>query len=95
MTSFTPPGRPPSSARAPHSEPRHTTAKSGTTIVREGEFVAEVTVTLVESEGPWTQSLSVEDASRLDDVRNALRAGDVKRASRLARRIYRVLPARP
>jgi hypothetical protein len=95
MTSFTPPGRFRFPTRSSHEEQRHTSAKSGTTIVREGEFVAEVHVTFIESEGPWTQSLSVEDASRLDDVRAALRAGDVKRASRLASRIYRVMPARP
>jgi FAD synthase len=66
--------------------------KSTTRLVREGEFVAEVPVTLVESEGGWTPYLSVEDAYKLDDVRQALRAGDVKRASRLSERVYRLTP---
>ena len=66
--------------------------KSTKRLVREGEFVAEVEVTLVEAEGGWTPSLSLEDAYRLDDVRDALRAGDVKRASRLASRVYRLTP---
>ena len=61
-------------------------------LVREGEFVAEVEVNLVEAEGGWTPYLSLEDAYKLDHVRDALRAGDVKRASQLADRIYRLTP---
>ncbi len=61
-------------------------------LVREGEFVAEVDVHLVEAEGGWTPYLSVEDAYKLDDVRDALRAGDVKRASQLANAVYRLTP---
>ena len=60
--------------------------------MREGDFVAEVDVNLVEAEGGWTPYLSLEDAYRLDDVRDALRAGDVKRASQLANRVYRLTP---
>ncbi len=67
-------------------------ARSTRRLVREGEFVAEVEVTLVEAEGDWTPYLSLEDAYRLDDVRDALRAGDVKGASRLANRVYRLTP---
>jgi hypothetical protein len=66
--------------------------KSTTRLVREGEFVAEVAVTLVEAEGGWTPYLSLEDAYKLDDVREALRAGDLKRASRLSHRVYRLMP---
>lgn len=61
-------------------------------LVREGEFVAEVDVELLESEGGWTPYLSLEDAYKLDDVREALRAGDVGRASQLADRVYRLTP---
>jgi hypothetical protein len=61
-------------------------------LVREGEFVAEVDVTLVETEDSWAPHLSLEDAYKLDDVRAALRTGDVKAASRLATRVYRLTP---
>ena len=61
-------------------------------LVREGEFVAEVDVQLLETEGGWTPYLSLEDAYKLDDVREALRAGDVGRASQLADRLYRLTP---
>ena len=66
--------------------------KSTQKLVREGEFVAEVNVSLMETEGGWAPYLSVDDAYKLDDVRDALRAGDVKRASRLANRVYRLTP---
>ena len=61
-------------------------------LVREGEFVAEVEVELVEAEGGWTPYLSLPDAYKLDDVREALRAGDIERASRLAEAVYRLTP---
>ncbi len=67
-------------------------ARSTKKLVREGEFVAEVNVNLLEAEGGWAPYLSVDDACKLDDVRDALRAGDVKRASRLADRVYRLTP---
>lgn len=61
-------------------------------LVREGDLVAEVQVELIEMEGGWSPYLSVDDANRLDDVREALRAGDLNRASRLSHRIYRLIP---
>ena len=68
------------------------TGKSSKRLVREGDLVAEVDVELVEGEGGWAPYLSLEDAYRLDDVREALRAGNVKRASQLASRLYRLTP---
>ena len=61
-------------------------------LVREGDLVAEVDVNLVDAEGGWAPYLSRDDAYKLDEVRDALRAGDVKRASRLASRVYRLTP---
>ena len=67
-------------------------AKSSKRLVREGDLAAEVDVMLVEADGGWTPYLSIDDAYKLDDVRDALRAGDVKRASRIASRVYRLTP---
>lgn len=53
--------------------------------VHEGQYVAEVDVELIETDEGWSPYLSVEDAEKLDDVRGALRRGDVRVASRLAR----------
>ena len=66
--------------------------QTSTRLVREGDLVAEVEVHLEEAQGGWAPYLSVEDASKLDDVRDALRVGDVKRAARLASRLYRLTP---
>ena len=67
-------------------------AKTSKRLVREGNLAAEVDVTLVEADGGWTPYLSIDDAYKLDDVCDALKAGDVKRASRLASRVYRLTP---
>ena len=53
-------------------------------LIREGALAAEVDIELIEEEGGWTPYLSVDDAYKLDDVREALRAGDVKRVARPA-----------
>jgi hypothetical protein len=44
-----------------------------TKYVHEGQYVAEVEVDLVEDETEWSPYLSIEDAYKLDDVRDALR----------------------
>ena len=54
-------------------------------LVREGKYAAEVEVELLEDEGGWGPYLSVADAHKLDDVRDALRRGDLKGAARVAR----------
>ena len=56
-----------------------------TKLVREGAYAAEVEVELIEAEGGWAPYLSLDDAHKLDEVREALRRGDVRAASRLAR----------
>lgn len=60
-------------------------------LVQEGDYVAEVEVELLEDEQGWSPYLSLDDASKLDEVREALRRGDLPAASRLAR-VYRLTP---
>jgi len=62
-----------------------------TKLVHEGKYVAEVDVDLVETDEGWSPYLSLEDAYKLDDVRDALRRGDLEAASRLAR-IFKLTP---
>lgn len=59
--------------------------RSRTKLVHEGRYVAEVDVELLEAEDGWAPYLSLEDAYKLDDVREALRRGDVKAASQYGR----------
>lgn len=56
-----------------------------TKLVHEGRYVAEVDVELLEDDTGWSPYLTPEDACKLDDVRAALRRGDVQSASNLAR----------
>ncbi len=59
--------------------------KHHTKLVHEGQYVAEVDVELLDTGEGWLPYLSVEDAYKLDDVRDALRRGDIKRAAQIAR----------
>jgi hypothetical protein len=59
--------------------------------VHEGQYVAEVEVALVEDDTGWSPYLSVEDAYKLDDVREALRQGDLESAAKYGR-IYELRP---
>jgi hypothetical protein len=56
-----------------------------TKYIHEGGFVAEVEVELIVTDDEWAPYLSLADAYKLDDVRDALRLGDLKRASNIAR----------
>ncbi len=62
-----------------------------TKLIHEGEYVAKVDVELIDTDSGWSPYLLLEDAQKLDDVREALRKGDLKAASRLAR-IYTLKP---
>jgi len=53
-----------------------------TKYVHEGRYVAEVAVQLMEDETGWSPYISMDDAFKLDNVRDALRQGDLKSASK-------------
>jgi hypothetical protein len=59
--------------------------KRQTKLVREGDFVAEVEVQFISDDHGWSPYLSVEDANKLDDVREALRAGNIDSARNFAK----------
>jgi hypothetical protein len=60
-------------------------------LVREGKFAAEVSVDLIEEQGGWSPYLSAGDATKLDDVRRALRDGDLTAAAKLGR-VFELTP---
>jgi hypothetical protein len=59
--------------------------------VHEGQYVAEVEVALLEDDTGWSPYLSMEDAYKLDDVRDALRRRDLESAAQYGR-IYELRP---
>jgi hypothetical protein len=62
-----------------------------TRFIREGEYAAEVVVEIIDAEGGWAPYLTVAEAFKIDDIREALRSGDLDRASRLGR-VFRLTP---
>lgn len=62
-----------------------------TKFVHAGEYVAEVEFELLDAVEGWAPYLSLEDAQTLDEVREALRRGDLQAAGRLAR-VFRLTP---
>ena len=60
------------------------TSRLHTKLIHEGDYVAEVEVQLIDSDSGWSPYLSLEDAYKLDDVREALRSNNLRRASQLS-----------
>ncbi len=67
------------------------TTKHYSKLVHEKEYVAEVDVELIYTDEGWYPYISLQDAYKLDDVREALRRGDVKAALKLAK-IFTLTP---
>jgi hypothetical protein len=63
-------------------------------LVHEGMYVAQVDVDLIETDESWSPYLSLEDAYKLDDVREALRRGDLDTAMKFAR-VFKLTPVSP
>ena len=61
------------------------TRRNKTKYIHEGEYVAAVDVELLEDDTAWTPYLSLEDAYRIDDVRDALRRRDFQTAGQYGR----------
>lgn len=65
--------------------------RSQTKLIHEGKYAAEVEVELLEMDQSWSPFLSIEDAYRLDDIREALKRGDLNSAVKKAR-AYELMP---
>ena len=73
------------------SEEKIVRKKLTTKMIHEGEYIAEVDVELFYTDEGWSPYLSVDDAQKLDEVREALRQGDLGTAARQAR-VYTLTP---
>jgi len=56
-----------------------------TKLIHEGKYIAEVGVELLEDDNGWSPYISAEEANKLDMIRDALKHGDIKKASQSAR----------
>ena len=59
--------------------------------IHEGKYVAEVEIELIDADEGWSPYISLEDALKLDDIREALRRGDIKHAVKYSR-LYTLNP---
>ena len=73
------------------SQEKIMTKRHHTKFIHEGRYAAEVEVEWIESDTGWSPCLSMEDAQKLDEVHEALKKGDLKKAGRLAR-VYQLTP---
>ena len=64
---------------------------SHTKLIHEGRYIAEVDVELLEGDNAWSPYLSLDDARKLDEIRQALRREDLKHAIKLAR-VFELTP---
>jgi hypothetical protein len=67
------------------------THRRQTKLVREGEYVAEVEIELLDTGEGWSPYVSLEDAQKLDAVRQALRQGDLTAAGKLSQ-VFHLTP---
>jgi hypothetical protein len=68
-----------------------TTERPTTKLIREGPYVAEVDVTLIETDHQWSPYLSAADVRKLDTVRLALERCDIAEAAKHGR-VFELTP---
>ena len=67
------------------------TKRHHTKLIHEGDYIAEVDVELIDTDEGWSPYLSLEDVYKLDEVREVLRKGDLKKAGKISR-VFRLTP---
>ncbi|NIA31725.1 MAG: hypothetical protein GWP06_17675 [Actinobacteria bacterium] len=67
------------------------TKRKQTKLIHEGKYVAEVDIELIESNEAWSPYISLDDAYKLDSVREALRKNNIKAAAKYAR-VFELFP---
>jgi hypothetical protein len=60
-------------------------------MIHEGKYVAEVEVEMIYTDEGWSPYLSLDDAYKLDDIRETIKRGDIKSATKLGK-IYTLTP---
>jgi len=58
--------------------------RNSTKLIHEGKYAAEVAIELHYDDEAWSPTMSLDDARKLDDVRLALRRGDIAAAAKHA-----------
>ncbi len=66
-------------------------SRKRTKLIHQGRYAAEIPVELIEDDTGWSPYLSIEDATKLDVVRKALRQGDIATAAKHGR-VFELVP---
>ncbi|MBN1306528.1 MAG: hypothetical protein JXA18_01325 [Chitinispirillaceae bacterium] len=61
------------------------TKRKHTKLVHKGNYIAEVDIEIIDSYEGWSPYIPLEDALKLDDVREALRRNNIAAADKIAR----------
>jgi hypothetical protein len=67
------------------------TKRNSFEMIREGNYIAEVPVELIEDDTGWSPYLTIEEARKLDAVRLALRNGDLSTAAKYGK-VFELTP---
>jgi hypothetical protein len=67
------------------------TTRKHTKLVHEGKYAAEIVIEIIDSDEGWSPYISLDDALKLDRVREALQSGDIATASKYGR-VYELSP---
>jgi len=65
--------------------------KQSVRVTIEGKYAAEVAIEVVEDESGWSPYVTFGEATKVADVRGALRLGDTATAARLVK-VHELLP---
>jgi hypothetical protein len=65
--------------------------RKATELIHEGKYAAEVVIELHYSEESWSPTMSLDDASKLETVRLALRRCDIAEAAKYGR-VFELTP---
>jgi hypothetical protein len=60
-------------------------------LIHQGRYAAEVPIELIGDDTGWSPHLSIEDATKPDTVRQALRQGDIAAAAKYGR-VFELVP---
>jgi hypothetical protein len=63
-------------------------------LIHEGKYAAEVPIELTYSDDSWSPTMSLEDARKLENVRLALRRGDITEAAKFGQ-VFELIPLAP
>lgn len=64
-------------------------SRKHTKMIHEGKYIAEIQVELINTtDDDWEPYLALEDALKIDTIREALRNGNITEAKKLANKLY-------